>query len=521
MAMRDPGLNSAEIISKMAQAEYLAREAAGDCKLYIRKYVYIEDPDSPGAITRLILWPLQENVLDIFLNKKLSIVLKARQLGLSWLALAYASHRLVFRPGYTAIALSKREEEAKELVRRMTTILRKLPPWMIREKKRAARNFSGPTWDATTTSVTIYHPDGLASTFESFTSSPDSARSFTANLVIIDEWAFQMWAREIWAAAFPTINRPTGGQVIGISTAKIGTFFEEMWNLAAKGLNAFTPVFLPWWTDPRRDSVWYADTKAALPHSYLQEYPATPEEAFSVGEMTAFPEFDRDVHVCDPFPVPAHWRRWMAVDNGYDDPFDWLWFAVDEGGTVYVYREFTRSPGDEKLLYTEQAQQVAGLSSYVVWEHGQEETRQEPRDFIVAGLDAWATHHRDQSGKDLIAYYQMGGLYGFIKAITDRRLRKSTVHEYLKALPDPQTGRMKPKLQIFSTCRTLIDILPRLPKDEKDPEKVADCAIDHGFDSLGYGLIAYHVGQTAPPKEDVPVIRRHKDTLAKRQRRRR
>ena len=85
---------------------------------------------------------------------------------------------------------------------------------------------------------------------------------------------------------------------------------------------------------------WYLESKAALPASYLQEYPSTPDEAFSSGSATAFPEFDLEVHVCEPFNIPEHWRRWISVDNGYDHPFCWLWYAVDEDGNVYVYREF-------------------------------------------------------------------------------------------------------------------------------------------------------------------------------------
>jgi len=94
--------------------------------------------------------------------------------------------------------------------------------WMAQEKKFTEPGFAGPIWEATTLTVTIHHPNGEPSTFKAETSGPDSGRSFTANLVILDEWAFQQFAEEIWAASYPTINRPTGGQVIGLSTNKIG-----------------------------------------------------------------------------------------------------------------------------------------------------------------------------------------------------------------------------------------------------------------------------------------------------------
>ena len=507
------------VLKAAAKAEAIIRHAREDRAFFIQKFVRIEDKDAPDPMVLFNLWPKQKEALEAFEKHKLTIVLKARQLGLSWLALAFAVHGLVFQPGYSVVALSKREDEAKELVRRVKLILEYLPPFIIRKKdKNLPENYRGPTWDATTTYVSVYHPESkVPAMFTSFTSSPDSARSFTASLVILDEWAFQMYAQEIWAAAYPVINRPTGGKVIGISTAKIGSFFEEVWRGAMKGTNKFHPVFLPWYSDPRRTQQWYEDSKAALPSSHLQEYPATPDEAFSSGAATAFPEFDPEVHVCEPFDIPEHWRRWISVDNGYDHPFAWYWYAVDEDGNVYVYREFSRSRDDPKLLYSDQATRVVELCSTAsLDDKGELRLGQEYLDFCVAGLDAWNTHHRDITGKTLLDYYRDGGLQiGFRRAVVDRRLRKAVVHEYLKIIED-EDGTRRSKLKIFNTCKHLLSTLPKLPKDNYDPEKVADCSIDNQYDSLSYGLVAYHVDRSIGLTSETPQIRAHKDSVAKR-----
>ena len=507
------------VLKAAAKVEAILRHAREDKAFFIERFVRIEDKDAPDPMVLFSLWPKQMEALEAFDKYKLTIVLKARQLGLSWLALAYAVHGLVFQPGYSVVALSKREDEAKELVRRVKLILEYLPPFIIRKKdKNLPPNYTGPTWDATTTYIAIYHPESkVPAMFTSFTSSPDSARSFTASLVILDEWAFQMYAQEIWAAAYPVINRPTGGKVIGISTAKIGSFFENIWNNAMKGKNSFHPVFLPWYSDPRRTQEWYEESKAALPSSYLQEYPATPEEAFSSGSATAFPEFEPEIHVCEPFEIPDHWRRWLSVDNGYDHPFAWLWYAVDEDGNVYVYREFSRSRDDPKILYSDQASRVVELSSKVSLNNdGDLDFGNEYLDFCVAGLDAWNTHHRDITGKTLLDYYRDGGLQiGYRRAVVDRRLRKAVVHEYLKIIED-EDGVRRSKVKIFNTCKQLIDTLPKLPKDNHDPEKVADCSIDNQYDSLSYGLVAYHVEKSIGLAAETPLIRAHKDSIAKR-----
>jgi hypothetical protein len=515
------------------ELELLLQDEAKDkckqsCEYFVTKYVRIEDRDEAmaesqadedrqdGIAVPFLLWPAQIKVLGSFIVERLIILLKARQLGLSWLALAYAAWRIIHYPGYQVVALSKREEDAKELVRRIKFILKYLPPFIIQEDKHKQPGWTGPTWEGIALSVTICHPGKEPCVFNSMSSGPDSGRSFTANLVILDEWAFQQWAEEIWSAAYPTINRPSGGQVIGISTAKRLTLFEDTWKAAVAGKNKFKAIFLSWRTDPRRTDEWYEDTKQNLPHSYLQEYPNTPEEAFSAGEMTAFPEFSTDIHVCEPFPIPDHWVRWMSCDNGYDDPFSWLWSTVSEDGTVYIYREFTRDREDPKLIYSEQATRVMELSQVTSIEDGQVVEGYEPISYIVAGLDAWHTHVRDQSGKNLIDYYLDGGMkYGFTKAITDRKLGKSTVHEYLKPRLDENTGMMTAKVQIFNTCKTLIETLPQLPKDEKDPEKVEDCAIDHAYDSFRYNLISYHVEKSKGLPEQKTGIQEYKDKLAK------
>lgn len=343
------------------------------------------------------------------------------------------------------------------------------------------------------------------------------------------------------------------------STANGPGEFKNLWDGAVAGNSNWEPKFYEWWRTPEyrlgfetpeieaefkakildKDLVaqrekdcfdeirWLQARKLDWQQLYWyynkwkdnrlvkQEYPNTPEQAFTAGEGIAFPEFSLDIHVCDDFQTgpPAHWRKWRAVDNGYADPFAWYWFTVSEDGQVFIYREFTREPEEPKIIYSDQAREVKKLSTYYDIETGDE--TQERIGFTVAGHDAWATHVRDQTGKTLIDYYRDGGVTGFIEAITDRRLRKSVWHEYLKPYWDEMAGRWIAKVQICKSCRKLIETLPQLMKDEKDAEKVAECAIDHPYDGAGYGLIAYHAKQSAPLPEEQPLVKKVKSQIAK------
>lgn len=91
---------------------------------YIRNHVHIEDKDAEELIQPFNLWPAQEEAVESLLNHRLNVLLKARQLGFSWLVLAIASWLLRCWTGRTVIMLSRTEEEAKELIRRLAVIFR-------------------------------------------------------------------------------------------------------------------------------------------------------------------------------------------------------------------------------------------------------------------------------------------------------------------------------------------------------------------------------------------------------------
>lgn len=273
----------------------------------------------------------------------------------------------------------------------------------------------------------------------------------------------------------------------------------------------------------------------------LENLPYEQRQAFLYGDWDVFEgmaleSFSEAIHVVEPFEIPKHWRKWISGDNGYTDPFAWYWFAVDEHGTVYIYREFTRDYEDEKIIYSKQAEKVVELSSYqdlnlyndfkeayTLDESKQfDYTQYEKIDYIVIGHDAWQRHPSTKTidtplGKSILDYYREGGidkLGGFKKPLTDRRLRKATWLEYLEPYED-QEGNLTSKVKIFRNCKKLIESLPLLTNDTNDTEKVAESTIDHWYDSGGYGLISYHADKTkANHKEG--RIESHKKRLASR-----
>ena len=67
------------------------------------------------------------------------------------------------------------------------------------------------------------------------------------------------------------------------------------------------------------------------------------EGVWAQAEGQVYPEYDVTVNLIDAFPVPSHWRRYVSIDWGYNDPLVIQWWAVDTDGALYLYREFFRT----------------------------------------------------------------------------------------------------------------------------------------------------------------------------------
>lgn len=75
-------------------------------------------------------------------------------------------------------------------------------------------------------------------------------------------------------------------------------------------------------------------------------------------EGQVYEEFDRALHVIDPFDIPAHWRRLRSIDFGYTNPFVCQWWAMDGDGRLYLYRELYMS----QRLVSDHARQILALT---------------------------------------------------------------------------------------------------------------------------------------------------------------
>jgi hypothetical protein len=198
-----------------------------------------------------------------------------------------------------------------------------------------------------------------------------------------------------------------------------------------------------------------------------------------------FGEFSRAVHVVKPFPIPHEWMRFRMMDEGYNDPFVCLWAALDHEGNMFIYREFVKT----KLLSSEQADKVNEL------------TGSEKISYTVGDTSFWNKGKTD--GKSPAEVFIEKGI-PMIQATKERVNGWKRIREWLYVYEDtdPVTGETFPnaRLKIFDTCKHLIEALPAMIIDEKNPEDIEDHPLDHTPDALRYGLMS----RPQPPKPPKP-----------------
>ena len=247
-----------------------------DIGYFIEKYVYIFDTQTMAEF-RFEPWDFQ---LDLFRDwevEKRHIVLKARQLGVSWCLAIYSLWKTIFNNYVNILMLSKTEKDAIGLLKKSIFVFNKLPKWM--------REWRPRTNDAIQTMQFMKKNDDDETvhqgTIAALPATKEAGRSETGTIVIADEWAFHPYAATNWQALAPTID--AGGTFIGVSTANgLGNYYYQQWTKAEAKVNGFTPIFLKYDLRPGRDQEWYDTTKETYDDEkmFRQEYPRSPREAF-------------------------------------------------------------------------------------------------------------------------------------------------------------------------------------------------------------------------------------------------
>jgi len=266
-------------------------------------------------------WRHLTELLDVLGKERFLIILKAKQIGLTWLMAGANLHLAMFSEGANILTLSKGQEEATEALDYSRFFYSQLPDFL---RLRLGQD------QASLLTFPIMH-----SKLRALPSTEDAGVGFGgASRVVSDEFEYHKYAEKNYAEIYPSIEK--AGQMVVLSTAdneKQDSKFKQLYRDAKEGRNHFVPIFLPRNVLSERTQEWFD----ALDMSQAEKecrYPLTEQDALSVVQSHKF--FDENV-ISDMYS-----DVWEPLQHELSDKYN---------GIVKIYR--LAVVGEKYCLYTD------------------------------------------------------------------------------------------------------------------------------------------------------------------------
>lgn len=262
--------------------EYERRRCADERAHFIDAHCQIKakaadtaDDKAPATWQPFHLWPAQREIVTALDTGDHLILLKARQLGMTWLILACILWQMLFRPVCTVLLFSRREQEAYDLLKRLTAMFAHLPPW-LQSTAGGVRVDSASVW-------------ALGNGSEARAFPTTAGDSYTAQIALCDEFDLGDNQDALLEAVGPTVVE--SGQLVLLSRVdkdKPLSTFKRLYQQARAGaLPGWRAIFLPWQARPGRTPEWHAARVAeslatdGTLDTVQAQYPATDAEALA------------------------------------------------------------------------------------------------------------------------------------------------------------------------------------------------------------------------------------------------
>ena len=320
---------------------------------FLSRFVHLDDR---GGV-KFKPWRWQVELAAELPRIRYLIILKARQIGMTWIFSAYGLW-VALRPGSKCLCVSQGEDEAKDFLAKSQFIFENLPAE------------AQPPHKALTEALIFPRERSF---IRAMPSTAKAGRSVSAaRLVMLDEFSNHMRAADVMSAIAPSVESNPDGQLFVFSTANgVGNGYHAQWTAATQrrgwvepyydeALGEFTfgdrlkravdetgpgewlALFLPYNVRPGRDEAWYerereSATYHASPKKFYQEFPRHVDEAFI---QTGRPVFDladlrkQEPWLRDPLPVDQ-WPEAFRTGRIRFDPRELRVFEAPKQGAVY------------------------------------------------------------------------------------------------------------------------------------------------------------------------------------------
>ena len=293
-----------------------------DAVYFINNYAKISHP--MRGLIPFKTYDFQTDLVNNYNDHRFTVILKARQLGISTITAAYVAWMMMFHRDKNVLVIATKFGTAANLVKKVKSIHKHLPQWL----KIAEISIDNRT------SFELSN----GSQIKASSTSADAGRSEALSLLVIDEAAHVEGLEDLWTGLYPTLS--TGGRCIALSTPNgVGNWFHQTCVDADMKENDFYLVNLPWHVHPERDQQWFdKETKNMSRRQIAQEL----ECNFNMSGETVFhPDDMREIEscLCEP-KYRTGFDRNLWIWEEYKPEFNYMLSADVARGDGQDYSTF-------------------------------------------------------------------------------------------------------------------------------------------------------------------------------------
>lgn len=229
-----------------------------DIVYFIENYVKIINVDK--GLIPFKPYDYQKKIIETVNDNRFTICKMPRQSGKTTVISGFICHYILFNSYKNVAILANKENTAKKILAGIKKAYEYIPKWMQQGIVK---------WNET--SIVLENGCKIFAT----STSADSARGESINLLLLDEFAFvpQNTAEEFFTSVYPTISSGNTTKVVIVSTPNGMNLFYRMWVDAIEKRSKYVPFEIHWSDVPGRDEEWRKQELAALgPDKFRQEY---------------------------------------------------------------------------------------------------------------------------------------------------------------------------------------------------------------------------------------------------------
>lgn len=215
--LQRPGINLRDSDPEMFQRVMAIRQDPWE---FCRQAVYtLDQTDQSNPIKRhpaeTEMGPYLKLYTRIWQRERFLLVPKSRRMFMSWQNLALYTHDALWHIGRHHAFVSKKEDDADDLIKRAKFILDNIPESVIPRELIPRYEY---------VFCELRFPE-LESKIQGFPHGADQLRAYTFSGILADEMAFWPDAQKMYSSAMPTLEG--GGRFTGISSPGPG-FFKHL-----------------------------------------------------------------------------------------------------------------------------------------------------------------------------------------------------------------------------------------------------------------------------------------------------